>query len=110
MAMNVSGSGDQASSDAAGTPEKHSATDRFDVFISFAKPDKDWAEGFLLAALTTSGIRCCTVDNFPAGMPALEASSRAVELADRIPGCSLAGLRVGSCTTVRNVVGPTLRR
>ena len=60
------------------------ATDRFDVFISFAEDDREWAEGFLLAALTTSGIRCCTVDDFPAGMPLLEASSQAVELSDRI--------------------------
>ena len=69
MAMNESGS---------------DRTERFDAFVSFADEDRKWAEGFLLAALTTSGIRCCTVDDFPAGMPLLEASSRAVELADRI--------------------------
>jgi WD40 repeat protein len=75
MAMNESGSGDQASG---------AITERFDVFISFAAADKEWAEGFLLVALTTSGIRCCIIDDFPAGMPLLEASSRAVEMADRI--------------------------
>ena len=86
MTTNVSGSSDRLSNDAAATPEKHRAsiTDRFDVFISFAQDDREWAEGFLLAALTTSGIRCCTVEDFPAGMPLLEASARAVELADRI--------------------------
>ena len=86
MAMNEYGSGDQESSHSTTTSEKRSAavTDRFDVFISFAEDDREWAEGFLLAALTTSGIRCCTVDNFPAGMPLLEAFSQAVESSDRI--------------------------
>src|SRR4029453_8249410 len=86
MAVNEYESGDQEPSRTATTFENHSAaaTDRFDVFISFAEDDREWAEGFLLAALTTSGIRCCTVDNFPAGMPLLEASSQAVESSDRI--------------------------
>jgi WD40 repeat protein len=85
MAMNEYGSGDQVTRHGAAS-EKSSATetDRFDVFISFAEDDREWAEGFFLAALTTSGIRCCTVDSFTAGMPLLEASSQAVELSDRI--------------------------
>jgi len=88
MAMNVSGSGDQASSDAAGFSERASVSqtenDTFDVFVSFVEPDREWAEGFLLAALRTSGIRSCTVDDFPIGMPLLEAASRAIESSDRV--------------------------
>ena len=57
---------------------------RFDAFVSFAEDDRDWAEGFLLRALTASGVRCCTVADFPAGMPLLEAVTQAIESSARV--------------------------
>src|SRR3712207_4578210 len=56
----------------------------YDAFVSFAEEDRDWAEGFLLEAFSASQVRYCTVADFPAGMPLLEAVSRAIEASDRI--------------------------
>jgi WD40 repeat protein len=56
----------------------------YDAFVSFAQPDRNWVHGFLLPALTASGISWCTLDSYPIGMPELESMSRAIESADRV--------------------------
>jgi hypothetical protein len=43
----------------------------YDLFISYAEPDRAWVEGYLLDALSQAGARCVTEATFRLGVPLL---------------------------------------
>jgi hypothetical protein len=46
---------------------------RYDFFISYANVDRDWVEGYLLDALSQSGVTHHTESTFELGAPRLSA-------------------------------------
>jgi hypothetical protein len=57
---------------------------RYDYFISAARADRDWVEGFLRDALTAAGVRTISEDDFAAGAPPLLSLQNAVLQSDRV--------------------------
>jgi hypothetical protein len=59
-----------------------SQTDKttFDFFISYAGPDRDWAEGVLTDALRAAGFQCLTPRDFEPGKSLLQSFEDAVTL------------------------------
>src|SRR5262245_1794963 len=56
----------------------------YDLFVSYADADRDWVEGYLLNALTQSGVRCHSEATFRLGVPLLEEFERAVRQSTRV--------------------------
>ena len=51
----------------------------YDLFISYAKEDQPWVEGYLLDTLTAAGVRVHTEQAFTLGAPRLVEFERAVK-------------------------------
>ncbi|MBV9355635.1 MAG: TIR domain-containing protein [Chloroflexi bacterium] len=51
---------------------------QYDLFVCYAAADEAWAEGYLLQALTSAGLRCFTVADFTLGAPRLTEYERGV--------------------------------
>ena len=57
---------------------------QYDLFISYAKEDRDWVEGYLLDALRQANITYLTEAAFELGKPRLLAFEEAVQQSKRI--------------------------
>ncbi len=51
---------------------------QYDLFVCYAAADEAWAEGYLLQALQSAGLRCFTVADFTLGAPRLTEYERGV--------------------------------
>lgn len=59
-------------------------TPPFDLFVSYAKADRDWVVGYLLDALVAAGVRVRSTANFAIGAPRLAEFETALQQCSRI--------------------------
>ena len=55
----------------------------YDLFVSYARADREWVEGYLLDALKQAGTRCFSEEAFTLGVPRLTEFERAIQQSRR---------------------------